>query len=295
MTSSTGQQPPYRRRLGFEQVARMASAALINIHDAGPKRPLRVLEAGVGNGQLLAHLLNNREICGDRLRPVELWGFDIADITPAVKRLEQLHPKTPWSQRIRQSSSDRWPFDDAYFDLVLSNQVIEHVADLPKFLSECRRVLRQGGLGIHVFPTQRMVIESHIFVPFVHWLDSDWARLAFLRALYGARLNKGGWKSRRSAVADVRYLRLRTHYRTLDEVIRDAECAGLFCVPRRSLGYLSGAFRLGTGKMTIGPRHHSFRDRISAAVAQRLFSVTLVMWPKDATGGSDSSSEAFVE
>jgi SAM-dependent methyltransferase len=37
------------------------------------------------------------------------------------------------------------PFRDGSFDLVLSHAVIEHVADAPRYLGECRRVLAPGG------------------------------------------------------------------------------------------------------------------------------------------------------
>ena len=40
------------------------------------------------------------------------------------------------------------PFPDRSFDLVLSHAVIEHVADAPKYLRECARVLARGG---HVY------------------------------------------------------------------------------------------------------------------------------------------------
>ncbi len=37
------------------------------------------------------------------------------------------------------------PFATGAFDLVLSHAVIEHVADAPQYLRECRRVLKRGG------------------------------------------------------------------------------------------------------------------------------------------------------
>jgi SAM-dependent methyltransferase len=37
------------------------------------------------------------------------------------------------------------PFRDATFDVVLSHAVIEHVADAPRYLQECARVLKPGG------------------------------------------------------------------------------------------------------------------------------------------------------
>jgi SAM-dependent methyltransferase len=43
---------------------------------------------------------------------------------------------------------NRLPYDDEYFDLVHSNQVIEHVGDLEIFLAEVHRILRPGGVSI---------------------------------------------------------------------------------------------------------------------------------------------------
>lgn len=40
------------------------------------------------------------------------------------------------------------PYRDGSFDLVHANQVIEHVTDLDKFLSEIHRVLRAGGVSV---------------------------------------------------------------------------------------------------------------------------------------------------
>jgi SAM-dependent methyltransferase len=40
------------------------------------------------------------------------------------------------------------PFDDDAYDVVVSNQVIEHLVDTGTFLSEIRRILRPGGLAV---------------------------------------------------------------------------------------------------------------------------------------------------
>lgn len=44
--------------------------------------------------------------------------------------------------------NDRLPYEDASFDLVHANQVIEHVSDLDRFVSEVRRVLVPGGRAV---------------------------------------------------------------------------------------------------------------------------------------------------
>jgi SAM-dependent methyltransferase len=46
------------------------------------------------------------------------------------------------------SLNERLPYPDDRFDLVVSNQVIEHLSDTDCFVSETRRVLRSGGVAI---------------------------------------------------------------------------------------------------------------------------------------------------
>lgn len=53
------------------------------------------------------------------------------------------------------------PFPDGHFDVVLSFQVFEHVADIRHYLGEVRRVLRPGGRFILVTPDRR-----HRLLPF---------------------------------------------------------------------------------------------------------------------------------
>ena len=46
----------------------------------------------------------------------------------------------------------RWPFADASMDMVVSCSVIEHLRDTEAFARECRRVLKPGGVSIHLLP-----------------------------------------------------------------------------------------------------------------------------------------------
>jgi SAM-dependent methyltransferase len=47
------------------------------------------------------------------------------------------------------------PFPDASFDVVFSSNVLEHVRDLDQLEGEIKRVLRPGGICVHVLPTHR--------------------------------------------------------------------------------------------------------------------------------------------
>ncbi len=46
------------------------------------------------------------------------------------------------------SLNEPLPWPDSFFDIVVSNQVIEHLADTDRFVSEIRRVLRPGGTAV---------------------------------------------------------------------------------------------------------------------------------------------------
>jgi len=44
--------------------------------------------------------------------------------------------------------NNRFPYDDNFFDIVHSNQVIEHIKDTDFFVSEIFRILKPGGFAI---------------------------------------------------------------------------------------------------------------------------------------------------
>jgi len=48
--------------------------------------------------------------------------------------------------------NDRLPFQDTSFDVVYSNQVFEHVTNFLGLMTECHRLLRQGGLLVAHVP-----------------------------------------------------------------------------------------------------------------------------------------------
>lgn len=63
---------------------------------------------------------------------------------------------------------DAYPFDDGYFDLCVSNYVLEHVADPRAHLAEVRRVLGPG--GAYVFRTpNRFHYVALVSAATPHW------------------------------------------------------------------------------------------------------------------------------
>jgi SAM-dependent methyltransferase len=105
----------------------------------------------------------------------------------------------------------RLPYDDHVFDLVYSITVFEHVMDYEAALAEIRRVLKPGGMSVHVFPSRWKPIETHAYVPFASRIQSYW--WLHLWALAGIRNEfQQDLSARDTADANVRFLTRETNY-----------------------------------------------------------------------------------
>jgi SAM-dependent methyltransferase len=105
----------------------------------------------------------------------------------------------------------RLPFDDGFFDVVISDQVFEHVMDYPGTIREIHRVLKPGGAFMHVFPSKYKLIEPHVNVPFAGLLRARWWMR--LWATLGIRNEFQRKLSAKQASEDSRrYLESRTNY-----------------------------------------------------------------------------------
>jgi SAM-dependent methyltransferase len=94
----------------------------------------RVLEIGAGTGR--------------QALEVRRLGFDVAalEIPDSNYTQDRLFPITDYD-------GHHIPFPDASFDVVFSSNVLEHVRDLDQLEGEIKRVLRPGGMCVHVLPT----------------------------------------------------------------------------------------------------------------------------------------------
>ncbi|HEU5052158.1 MAG TPA: bifunctional 2-polyprenyl-6-hydroxyphenol methylase/3-demethylubiquinol 3-O-methyltransferase UbiG [Hanamia sp.] len=89
--------------------------------------------------------------CGGGILAEEIAsaGFDLTGIDPAAKSLEtaRQHAKVyNLNIHYQQGSGESIPFPDKHFDVLFCCDVLEHVQDLPKCISEFSRVLKPGGV-----------------------------------------------------------------------------------------------------------------------------------------------------
>jgi len=69
------------------------------------------------------------------------------------------------------------PFDNGTFDVVISNQVIEHIPVQDIHINEIYRVLKNGGIAYIATPSQYTLIEPHFKLPFLSWLPRPLSNL----------------------------------------------------------------------------------------------------------------------
>lgn len=104
----------------------------------------RVLENGCGVGEYLVRLSDEAAFA---------VGMDIE-----FPRLEDAKKK---NKNLVCAAGEALPFKRNFFDLVLSNEVIEHVQDDQMAIAECSAVLSEGGRLVLFCPNRGYPFETH--------------------------------------------------------------------------------------------------------------------------------------
>ena len=107
-------------------------------------RPLRILDAGCGTGGTMEMLADWGEI----------HGCDLSH-----NALTMCRARGDWA--LSCSSVEATPYPDAHFDVVVSADVLEHVADDARAMGEMVRVLRPGGLLVAAAPAHMWLWSEH--------------------------------------------------------------------------------------------------------------------------------------
>lgn len=94
----------------------------------------RVLEIGGGTGYQAKRLTEDG------------YAVDSIDIPDSNYAGQHEFPVRPYDGK-------NIPFPDGSFDVVFSSNVLEHVTDLPYLQAEMKRVLKPGGVCVHIMPT----------------------------------------------------------------------------------------------------------------------------------------------
>ncbi len=143
-------------------------------------KTIRILDVGCGNGLLLSTLLIELPKRYPELK-IEFYGLDVDDSSVQEKDyfkktlllLYQKDSSVEWQKNLKLIQSESlWPFDDNFFDIIYSNQVLEHVFNQALFFKEINRTMQKDGYSFHLFPLRHYIYEGHLIIPFVHKFKS---------------------------------------------------------------------------------------------------------------------------
>lgn len=155
----------------------------------------RLLEVGTGSGRIADHFA--RRFGGS----MDVYAVDVQDSLTVTGGFQFV-----------QVRGTELPFPDGFFDVVITNHVIEHVGDRDaqlNHLCEISRVLSDHGLVYFAVPNRWSLYEAHFRLPGLSWLPKRLADLYVRIARRGTHYDCTplGMLGLRRLIADTRTLR----------------------------------------------------------------------------------------
>ncbi len=137
-----------------------------------------ILDQGCGEGVWMyefAKFTDPRNVYGFDVDPDSIKKFELR-----TKNYEENSQKQIPEKNVKICYAENLDFSDNFFDIVFSNEVLEHVVDDKKAVEEVYRVLKPGGVFIVFTPNSGWPFETHgMFfrgryywgnIPFLPWL-----------------------------------------------------------------------------------------------------------------------------
>lgn len=260
----------------------------------GTRGRVRLLDVGCGEGGLVAYLTRRLPDLVPGIS-LEVYGFDVRDhgvqaggfMSRTLSSLAAAFPEIDWPARISSiAQADPWPYADGMFDVVVSNQVMEHVGNHDLAFAEMHRVLADGGYAMHLFPLKHYVWEGHLLLPFVHRITHFELQRSYIRFLSRLGLGKFGEHRREfGATLDsfserhADYMLHFTNYLSYRELLRVAKRHGL----RPSFRYTKEFYVLklrsilGRPPKTAYRRQGALAEWLSCMALRYVSSITLFL------------------
>jgi SAM-dependent methyltransferase len=115
----------------------------------------KVLEIGCGYGMVLT--------TGRKKFNAEMYGIEPGEQFQGAFSVcrELLEEQGLSAEFVKKGVGEQIPFENNFFDIVYSSNVLEHVQDPPRVLAEAVRVLKPGGVMVCVVPNYGSWWEGH--------------------------------------------------------------------------------------------------------------------------------------
>jgi SAM-dependent methyltransferase len=146
---------------------------------------ITVLDYGCGAGQIVTRLRN---------KGIDAKGCDVfyagGDYSKQV-------PSEILGEIIKPMENGIIPFPRGSFNVVVNNQVLEHVEDIDNVLAEIHRVLKPQGRVLSLFPDRSVWREGHCGIPYLHWFPKG-SKIRIYYASFLRALGMGHFKGDKS-------------------------------------------------------------------------------------------------
>ena len=131
------------------------------------KKQVNILDWGCGRG---------RDVLWFKEQGYNTYGVDIDQ--KAIKNGIGLFKKRGYEDTFLSTigPDGKTIFSDNFFHFTYSNQVFEHISNIESVAAELARITVNNGIGFHVYPAHRRIVEGHLYMPFVHWIPKYWIR-----------------------------------------------------------------------------------------------------------------------
>ncbi|MFY0643048.1 MAG: class I SAM-dependent methyltransferase [Bacteroidia bacterium] len=136
---------------------------------------LKILDYGCGGGEVVEQLIS---------LGYNAYGCEYFGPGSGTNIKEKLTKKGLLPDKVHIITEVDTGFEDDFFDVVLSNQVFEHIPDIKPVLKEIHRVLKPNGAFINVFPHKGTVREAHCHIPYAHRLPQKSKILYFWLVIF---------------------------------------------------------------------------------------------------------------
>lgn len=110
----------------------------------------KILDIGTGNGEIAEYFVKKNKV----------YSVDITD------QRKNKNSKVVF----KRINSEKVPFRKRFFDIVISNHVIEHLANQELHLRQIKKVLKNGGICYLATPNKLFPWETHYKVFLIHYL-----------------------------------------------------------------------------------------------------------------------------
>ncbi len=207
------------------------------------KKYIRILDVGCGNGVLLSTLVKELPQRYSGLK-LDFYGLDVDDshvqekdfFHKTLSLLFLTDPSVQWQKNVKLIRSETaWPFEDNFFDIIFSNQVMEHVFNQAFLLNEIKRTMQENGYSFHLYPLKHYIYEGHLLIPFVHKFKSWTSTYYWIKGT--SYLGIGKYKTHKKeglstsienfAERHADYLAYQVNYQTALEITKTAKACRL--------------------------------------------------------------------